>query len=165
MNSVFIKLYFLVLLYWLVWIKNNFKCFFVSSGSLIVYLIIKNLPPNTMKKNPISQDNWSDFNWSVSVWERLLFSLWSKYRRHQTLVNQTRITADTRNGACCFSVKFVYLYKYDILFSIKHIYWQITIAISNILNKYDYAVKSKTYIQYKYCNIPIKIWASECRLH
>ena len=27
MKSVFIKLYFLVLLYWLVWIKNNFKCF------------------------------------------------------------------------------------------------------------------------------------------
>ena len=42
----FIKLYFLVLLYWLVWIKNNVKCFVVSSGLLIVYLIIKNLPPN-----------------------------------------------------------------------------------------------------------------------
>ena len=45
MKSVFIKLYFLVLLYWLVWSKNNLKCFFVSSGLLIVYLIIKNPPP------------------------------------------------------------------------------------------------------------------------
>ena len=28
MKSIFIKLYFLVLLYWWVWIKNNVKCFF-----------------------------------------------------------------------------------------------------------------------------------------
>ena len=27
-KSVFTKLYFFVFLYWLVWIKNNFKCFF-----------------------------------------------------------------------------------------------------------------------------------------
>ena len=45
MKSVSIKLYFLVLLYWLVWIKNNVKCLFVLCGLLIVYLIIKNLPP------------------------------------------------------------------------------------------------------------------------
>ena len=48
MKSVFIKLYLLVLLYWLVWIKNNLKIL-LCRVDYSVYLIIKNFPPEFSK--------------------------------------------------------------------------------------------------------------------
>ena len=53
MKSVFTKLYFLVLLYWLVWIKNKFFTwfFFVSSRLLIVYNLTIKIEPDALDRS------------------------------------------------------------------------------------------------------------------